>query len=128
YAQAMYDRIRAIRHAKPPAARRSLPRRLLAPLTRSAYRSTLRTLGLDFDLANSYGGGEARLFAVMGEAFREQFTAQGVRGKQIVVCGHPTHDAVYRRAQTVDAAERARIRAAYELSPDRRIVLYATQP
>ena len=37
----------------------------------------------------------------MGEAFREQFVRQGVRGKQITVTGHPTHDAVFRRADTV---------------------------
>ena len=56
---------------------RSIPRQLLAPITHGAYRSTLRALGLDFDLVNSYGGGEARLFAVMGEAFRDQFVGAG---------------------------------------------------
>jgi len=100
----------------------------LGPVTRAAYQATLRALGLRFDLANSYGGGEARLFAVMGEAFRDQFVAQGVTGKRIVVCGHPTHDVVYRRAQSLDAAERASIREAYDLPSDRTIVLYATQP
>lgn len=128
YAQAMYDRIRKFQYGKAAPARRSLPRRLLAPLTQAAYRATLTALGLSFDLANSYGGGEATLFAVMGEAFRDQFTAQGVRGKRIVVCGHPTHDAVYRRAQTVDAAERARMRDSYGLPQERTVVLYATQP
>jgi hypothetical protein len=128
YAQAMYDRIREFQFARPAPARRSLPRRVLGPITRAAYRATLRALGLHFELANSYGGGEARLFAVMGEAFRDQFLAQGVRGKQIVVCGHPTHDTVYQRARTVDAAERATIRDQYGLSQDRTIVLYATQP
>jgi hypothetical protein len=128
YAQAMYDRIRAIQFGPSVEPPRSPARRLLAPLTRAAYRTTLRTLGLSFTLTNSYGGGEAKLFAVMGEAFREQFTAQGVRGKRIVVCGHPTHDAVYRRAQTVDAGERARIQREYDLPPDRTLVLYATQP
>jgi glycosyltransferase involved in cell wall biosynthesis len=128
YAQAMYDRIREFQFAKPASAPRSLPRRVLGPLTRSAYRVTLRALGLSFDLANSYGGGEARLFAVMGEAFRDQFLAQGVRGKRIEVCGHPTHDTVYQRAQSVDAAARAQIREAYGLPADRTVVLYATQP
>src|SRR5215218_2850454 len=128
YAQAMYDRIREFQYGKTSPEQRSLPRRVLAPLTRTAYRTALQALGFSFDLANSYGGGEARLFAVMGEAFRDQFTAQGVRDKRIVVCGHPTHDAVYQRAHTVDAAERARIRTSYGLPPDRTVVLYATQP
>jgi glycosyltransferase involved in cell wall biosynthesis len=128
YAQAMYDRIREFQYGKGTPDDRSLPRRVLAPLTRSAYRTALRAFGLSFDLANSYGGGEAHLFAVMGEAFRDQFLAQGVRGKRIVVCGHPTHDTVYQRAQTVDAAERARIRQSYDLPQDRTLVLYATQP
>jgi glycosyltransferase involved in cell wall biosynthesis len=128
YAQSMYDRIRELQYGTSAPGQRSLARRVLAPLTRTAYRATLQALGLSFDLAHSYGGGEARLFAVMGEAFRDQFQAQGVRGKRIEVCGHPTHDTVYRRAQSVDATELARIRQAYGLAPDRTIVLYATQP
>jgi glycosyltransferase involved in cell wall biosynthesis len=129
YEQAMYDRIRSIQYARPESgARRGLARALLAPLTRGVYRTALRALGLGFDLVNSYGGGEARLFAVMGEAFREQFVRQGVRGKQIVVTGHPTHDAVFRRAETVDVAERTAIRRRYDLAPEGTIVLYATQP
>jgi glycosyltransferase involved in cell wall biosynthesis len=129
YEQAMYDRIRTFQFGRPQApSRTTLPRRLLAPLTRGAYRSALRALGLDFDLVNSYGGGEARLFAVIGEAFRDQFVRQGVRGKQIAVTGHPTHDAVFRRAQTVDAAERDAIRRRYDLALEPTIALYATQP
>jgi hypothetical protein len=129
FPQTMYDRLRTIQHGRTQqATRRSRPRQLLASLTSRAYRSTLRALGLGFDLANSYGGGEARLFAVMGEAFDEQFRSQGIRGKRIVVSGHPTHDAVFQRARSIDAAERARIRADYGLPADRTIVLYATQP
>ena len=129
YEQAMYDRIRTFQFGQPEARVPSgLPRQLLAPLTRGFYRSTLRALGLDFDLVNSYGGGEARLFAVIGEAFRDQFVRQGVRGKQIAVTGHPTHDAVFRRAQTIDAAERSVIRHRYDLVPEATIALYATQP
>ena len=130
FPQAMYDRLRAIQRgaAPTPVARRVSPRRLTAPLTRAAYRATLGALGLSFDLANSYGGGEARLFAVMGEAFKEQFLAQGVRDKRILVTGHPTHDAAYARATTLDAAARAAIRARYRLPANRGLVLYATQP
>jgi glycosyltransferase involved in cell wall biosynthesis len=128
YEQAMYDRIRSIQYARPKETARSLPRRLLTPLTSSAYRATLRTFGLNFDLVNSYGGGEAKLFAVMGEAFRDQYLRQGVRGKRIVVTGHPMHDDVFCRAGTIDEAERAAIRRRYDLPADRTIVLYATQP
>jgi len=129
YEQAMYDRIRTFQFGKSNgASRRALPRRLLAPLTSGAYRATLRALGLDFDLVNSYGGGEARLFAVIGDAFREQFVRQGVHNKQIVVTGHPTHDTVFQRARTIDAAERATIRRRYDLPHDSTVVLYATQP
>jgi hypothetical protein len=129
YEQAMYDRIRAIQHARPGRGSPSLLRRkLVAPLTTTAYRGTLRALGLSFDLVNSYGGGEAKLFAVMGEAFREQFVRQGIRDKRIVVTGHPTHDLVFRRATSIDDAERAAIRRRYELEPAGTIVLYATQP
>jgi glycosyltransferase involved in cell wall biosynthesis len=129
YAQSMYDRLRTIQYARPAGpARRGLPRRILAPVTSRVYRSALRALGLGFDLVNSYGGGEARVFAVMGEAFREQFTAQGVHGKRIVVTGHPTHDAVFRRAQGIDAAECAAIRDRNRLARERTAILYATQP
>jgi CDP-glycerol glycerophosphotransferase (TagB/SpsB family) len=125
----MYDRIRTFQFASQADGSRKQPaRRLLAPLTRRLYRSSLRALGLGFDLVNSYGGGEARLFAVIGEAFRDQFVRQGVRGKQIAVTGHPTHDVVFRRAQTIDAAERSDIRRRYDLDQDTTIALYATQP
>ncbi|MFN8632549.1 MAG: CDP-glycerol glycerophosphotransferase family protein [Chloroflexota bacterium] len=128
YPQTMYDRLRTIQYARSQTSVRGLPRRLLAPLTSGLYRSALRGLGLGFDLVNSYGGGEAKLFAVMGEAFREQFVTQGVRGKRIVVTGHPTHDAVFRRAATFDAEARRRTRATHGLSMARTLVLYATQP
>jgi CDP-Glycerol:Poly(glycerophosphate) glycerophosphotransferase len=132
YPQSMYDRLRAIQLGTgvDGSARRdgSRARRLLAPATRAAYRGVLAGLGLSFDLANSYGGGEARLFTVWGEAFKEQYAAQGVRDKRIVVTGHPSHDAAFARAATLDDRERARIRERYGLPPDGMIVLYATQP
>lgn len=129
YTQAMYDRLRGIQQGRPDTVLSSAPiRRRLAPLTGAAYRGLLRALGLSFRHANSYGGGEARLFAVWGEAFKEQYTAQGVRDKRIVVTGHPTHDAAYARAASIDDHERARIRARYRLPPDGPLVLYATQP
>ena len=131
FPQAMYDRLRAIQSGRGTGAERrngASRGRLLAPLTRAAYRGVLGGLGLRFELANSYGGGEARTFAVWGEAFKEQYVAQGVRGKQIVVTGHPSHDAAYARATTLTEADRAEIRARYGLPHDRSLVLYATQP
>lgn len=128
FPQTLYDSLRTMQYARPATTARSLPRRLLGPLTGGLYRGTLRTLGLRFELVNSYGGGEARQFAVMGAAFRDLFASQGVHSKQIVVTGHPTHDAVFRRAATLDAAERAEIRASYGLPSDKTIILYATQP
>jgi glycosyltransferase involved in cell wall biosynthesis len=128
FPQRLYDRLRTIQYARPAATPRSVLHRLLAPLTTGMYQGTMRALGLRFDLVNSYGGGEARRFAVMGEAFRDQFTAQGVHGKEIIVTGHPTHDAVFRRAATLDAVGRAAIRSMYGLPQDRTVVLYATQP
>ncbi len=129
YTQAMYDHLRGIQHARPTAVQTSASRsRLLAPVTSAAYHALLRTLGLSFQHANSYGGGEARLFAVWGEAFKAQYTAQGVRHKRIAVTGHPTHDAAYARAASIDDRQRARIRARYALPTDGPLVLYATQP
>jgi glycosyltransferase involved in cell wall biosynthesis len=129
YPQAMYDRIRTFQFGRSGRlAQASRPRRLLRPVTRGAYQAVLRLLGLKFNLVSSYGGGEARQFAVMGEAFREQFVSQGVRGKAIVPTGHPTHDVVFRQAQRIDARQRSEIRARYGFGADRTIVLYATQP
>ena len=134
YPQAMYDRLRHVQHRAAGRAngrgdsRASPARHLLAPLTRATYRGILSGLGLSFDMVESYGGGEARIFAVMGEAFKEQYLAQGVRGKRIEVTGHPTHDAAYALAQSLDVGERGRLRARYGLPADRPVVLYATQP
>ncbi|MGE3272008.1 MAG: CDP-glycerol glycerophosphotransferase family protein [Chloroflexota bacterium] len=129
YPQAMYDRLRSIQFAPAtPRTPRSRLRQLAGPLTRALYQSVLGALGLRFNLVESYGGGEARLFAVMGAAFREQFLAQGVRKDEIAVTGHPTHDAVFQRVQQLDQAAHARIRHQYDLPQDRTIVLYATQP
>jgi hypothetical protein len=131
FPQAMYDRLRAIQHGRPTRGSAASPNgypRLVRPLTRAGYRAVLSGLGLSFDLANSYGGGEARWFAVMGQAFKEQYIAQGVRDKEIVVTGHPMHDAAFRRRERLTEAERATLRRRYGLPEDRPIVVYATQP
>ncbi len=131
FPQAMYDRLRAIQNGAATQDRpapRPMPRRLLGPASRAGYRALLASLDLSFDLANSYGGGEARTFAVMGQAFKEQYVAQGVRGKHVVVTGHPTHDAAFRRRQALTAAERRGLRRRCGLPADRPIVVYATQP
>jgi CDP-glycerol glycerophosphotransferase (TagB/SpsB family) len=94
----------------------------------SPYAIAQRLLGVRFDLVNSYGGGEARVFAVMGEAFREQFLAQGVRKERIEVTGHPLHDAAFAQRAAL-TPERARVlKAKYGLPAGSRIILYATQP
>lgn len=131
FPQALYDRIRQFQYGPGAGQGRSGPLgRIAGPLTGRAYRGVLAALGLSFDLANSYGGGEAGLFAVMGEAFRDQYRAQGVdeSRKQIVVTGHPTHDPVYRRAQSLTEHERRALRARYGLAGNEPLVLYATQP
>jgi glycosyltransferase involved in cell wall biosynthesis len=129
YEQAMYDRIRTFQYGQKASGDRRGPlRRLVQPVTGAAYRAVLGALGLHVDLVNSYGGGEARQFAVIGEAFREQFERQGVRGKRISVTGHPTHDVVFERAASIDDAERSAIRQRYQIAGDRTLVLYATQP
>ncbi|MCC7369001.1 MAG: CDP-glycerol glycerophosphotransferase family protein [Chloroflexi bacterium] len=129
YPQEMYDRLRKIQYAPAtPQRERSPLRQRIGPLTRTVYQSILGALGLRFTLVESYGGGEAEQFAVMGSAFRDQFVAQGVRKREIVVTGHPTHDAVYRRAQTADAAARLAIRQQYGMPLTETVALYATQP
>jgi hypothetical protein len=104
----------------PPKGGRRLSARL--------YGLAQQLLGVKFDLVNSYGGGEARVFAVMGEAFREQFLAQGVRKARIEVTGHPLHDAAFAQ-RSAEAAERsAELKARYGLPAGSRVILYATQP
>jgi CDP-glycerol glycerophosphotransferase (TagB/SpsB family) len=87
-----------------------------------------RLLGLQFDLVSSYGGGEARAFAVMGEAFRDQFLAQGVRKDRLEITGHPLHDEAYRLRESLTSARQVAIKAHYGLEQRTRVVLYATQP
>jgi CDP-Glycerol:Poly(glycerophosphate) glycerophosphotransferase len=87
-----------------------------------------RLLGVRFDLVNSYGGGEARVFAVMGAAFRDQFLAQGVRKERIEVTGHPLHDAAFAQRQDLTPSHLATLKRSYGLPAQARVVLYATQP
>jgi CDP-glycerol glycerophosphotransferase (TagB/SpsB family) len=77
---------------------------------------------------NSYGGGEARVFAVMGPHFESQYRAQGVSGKAIVATGHPLHDAAFKRSMESDEAELSRLRSLLGIPANERVVLYATQP
>lgn len=132
FPQSLYDRLREVGRTAtkpgPKAAPTSRFRRLVSPLTGAAYRAALRAADVRFSLVNSYGGGEARLFAVIGQAFEDQFRAQGVTNKRIVVTGHPAHDAAYARASSMTDDARTRLRAEYGLPTDGTIVLYATQP
>jgi len=129
FPQSMYDRLRTIKQGqKASRGQGGRAKRLVGPISGRAYHTALSALGLKFNLVNSYGGGEAKQFAVMGEAFREQFVRQGVTGKEIVVTGHPTHDAVFRQAQALDLARRLEIRQRHRLAAGKTVVLYATQP
>lgn len=91
-------------------------------------RLARRLLGVQFDLVNSYGGGEARVFAVMGEVFKEQFLAQGVRKERIEVTGHPLHDAAFAQRAGLTTERARQLKARYGLPPEARVILYATQP
>jgi glycosyltransferase involved in cell wall biosynthesis len=106
----------------------SPPGRVRVPPISSLYRLLQRALGIDFDLVRSYGGGEARVFAVMGEAFREQFMAQGVRKERIEVTGHPLHDAAFTQRAELTPERVAALKERYGLPGEARVVLYATQP
>jgi hypothetical protein len=120
YPQAMYDRLQAVKQGSTENGPREQSER-------AWWRLTQRLCGVHFRLANSYGGGEARVFAVMGEAFRQQFLAQGVCKERIEVTGHPLHDQAFAQAAACPAA-RAALRARYGLPDGARLVLYATQP
>ncbi len=122
FPQDYYDRLRALKAEATPvpenASRRSL----------GMYRAVQEIVDVDFDLVNSYGGGEARAFAVMGPHFEEQYRSQGVAGKAIVITGHPLHDAAFRRLNEADGSNLEHVRSAHGFAVDERVVLYATQP
>jgi glycosyltransferase involved in cell wall biosynthesis len=122
FPQDYYDRLRALKaeatSSPEKASRRSL----------GMYRAIQEIVDVDFDLVNSYGGGEARAFAVMGPHFEEQYRSQGVVGKAIVVTGHPLHDAAFRRLNETDGSSLEHLRSGHGFAADERVVLYATQP
>jgi hypothetical protein len=133
FPQALYDRLREIGRRTDTGTRgsgdpgRQTPRRRVSA-SPCLYALAQRLLGVKFDLVNSYGGGEARAFAVMGEVFREQFLAQGIRKERIEVTGHPLHDAAFIERSSRTAERAAELRARYELPPQARVIVYATQP
>lgn len=98
------------------------------PASLHLYALAQRLLGVKFDLVNSYGGGEARVFAVMGDMFREQFLAQGVRKERIEVTGHPLHDAAFAQRAVFTPERAVELKGRYDLPPEARVILYATQP
>jgi CDP-glycerol:poly(glycerophosphate) glycerophosphotransferase len=122
FPQDYYDRLRALK-AEPATSGPRAPRPSLG-----LYKRVQEFLDIDFELVNSYGGGEARAFAVMGPFFADQYRAQGVAGKAIVVTGHPLHDAAFRRSREMDQAELGSLRARLGIPSGEHIVLYATQP
>jgi hypothetical protein len=121
YPQAMYDRLHAVKQGSSADAEDQSPER-------GWWRVAQQLCGVHFRLVNSYGGGEARVLAVMGEAFRQQFLAQGVRKERIEVTGHPLHDLAYAQRAAAGPAADAVAREKYGLPERARLVLYATQP
>jgi hypothetical protein len=103
-------------------------KRGLSVVSRLLYAFVQRILGVKFDLVRSYGGGEARVFAVMGETFRDQFLAQGVRKERIEVTGHPLHDAALAQRAANSTENRRELELAFGLPVEARVVLYASQP
>jgi hypothetical protein len=137
YPQAMYDRLAAIKrvgakHGANDVAiasqRRCAMLRPFLPARIRPYALLQCLLGVRFDLVNSYGGGEARVFAVMGAAFRDQFLGQGVRKERIEITGHPLHDAAFAQRQDLTPSRMATLKRWYGLPAQARVVLYATQP
>ena len=122
YPQTMYDRLYELQHGPRPGSPAS------GGLKPALWRLARRLLDVHFDLVNSYGGGEALVFAVLGPAFREQFLAQGVRKARIEVTGHPLHDLAFAQRAGLGPDASAAVRARYDLPPAARLVLYATQP
>ncbi len=125
YPQEYYDRFQEQKRA---ARRRSGARALVARVTSAAYQAALGALGLRFVLANTYGGGEAEYLAVMGSGFKEQFLAQGARKREVIVSGHPSHDAVFERVRDWTETERIRVLESLGFTAQQRLVTYATQP
>jgi CDP-glycerol glycerophosphotransferase (TagB/SpsB family) len=125
YPQEYYDRFH---EPSGTAVAQSRIRSLRASMTRRAYRAALGLLGVGFQLANTYGGGEAQFLAVMGEAFRQQFLAQGARKREIYVTGHPSHDSVFRHVQKWQESDRLSVISGLGFSPHARLIAYATQP
>jgi CDP-glycerol glycerophosphotransferase (TagB/SpsB family) len=64
----------------------------------------------------------------MGETFRDQFLAQGVRKERIEVTGHPLHDAALAQRAANSTENRRELELAFGLPVEARVVLYASQP
>jgi hypothetical protein len=125
YPQEYYDRF----HERPsPHGRKSRLRALASRLTGRAYRAALDLSGVGFQLANTYGGGEAPYLAVMGNAFEQQFREQGAQKTAIYVAGHPSHDAVFERVKCWQEQDRLAVLTDLGFAPSARLVAYATQP
>jgi CDP-glycerol glycerophosphotransferase (TagB/SpsB family) len=103
-------------------------RRSVSLVRPALYRLAQRLLDVRFELARSYGGGEARVFAVMGEAFREQFLRQGVRKERIEVTGHPLHDSAFELRACLTPERVGELKERYDLPSGSRVIVYATQP
>jgi hypothetical protein len=125
--QSYYDEFRSKAEQQEGKDRDSL-RRFYRAIRRMAAEWLLRRLDLPFQFAHSFGGGEARRFAVMGDAFVDQFARQGVSREKMVVTGNPEHDAHYYRRLATDSAT-AKRHVCDELGlPLRPLAVFATAP
>ena len=87
-------------------------------LTRAAYHVDAARARAELRLScNSYGGGEAELFAVMGDGVPRPVPGAGRAGKRDRVTGHPTHDIVFQRAQSARRRRPGRDPRARTVSP-----------
>ena len=130
FPQSTYDRLNEIQRGRasaPNSSSDSTDERRTGVGAR-LYAAAQSLLGVRFELVHSHGGGEARVFAVMGEVFREQFLAQGVRKERIEVTGHPLHDAAFAQRAALSAERAVELKARYGLPAGARVILYATQP
>jgi len=120
--QGHYDAMRAAPSAGKP--RTGIARRGMRAVAGILDLIASHALGLSFRFRRTFGGGESRGLAVMGEAFADQFEAQGVDPARIMVTGHPMHDDLITRDKMRSRGEVLQILGL----EDERIVLFTTQP
>lgn len=99
-------------------------------IRRSLSKTARSLLGFSPVMTRSLGGGPAKLFAVGGSAYVEQFAQQGVPQEKMIVTGSPPHDCLYKAIQQSDQANaRKKVEAALNITlGEQPFVVFATQP